>query len=94
MNIEKLPTSVLLLGLAAIVFIAVLMFILIDRLIKKGLAVGVGKNKFVLGAVNKEVDGKLELFKADIEKKEKDRLHDEEVRKKLLTRKQRQTKGG
>lgn len=71
-------------GWIVIAFIAVLMFILIDRLIKKGLAVGVGKNKFVLGAVNKEVDGKLELFKADIEKKEKDRLHDEEVRKKLF----------
>lgn len=84
MALEKLPTVVLILGLAAIVFIAILIFILIDRLIKRGVAVGLGNKKVVLGAVNKEVDGKLEVFKADMEKKEKDRLHDEEYRKQLF----------
>lgn len=84
MAIEKLPTSVLVIGIAAIVFIAVLIFLLLNRLIKKGIRLGVGDKRIIVGDIEKNVDDKLELFKTDIEKKEKNRLHDEECRKKLF----------
>ena len=84
MAIEKLPTSVLVLGIAAIVFIAVLIFLLLNKLLKKGIQLGAGDKKLIVGDIEKNVDDKLELFKTDIEKKEKDRLHDEEYRKKLF----------
>ena len=45
MAIEKLPTSVLVLGIAAIVFIAVLIFLLLKKLIKKGKQLGAGYKK-------------------------------------------------
>ena len=84
MALEKLPTSVLVIGIAAIVFIAVLIFLLLNRLIKKGIRLGVGDKSMIVGDIEKNVDDKLELFKTDIEKKEKNRLHDEECRKKLF----------
>ena len=73
MAIEKLPTSVLVIGIAAIVFIAVLIFLLLNRLIKKGIRLGVGDKRIIVGDIEKNVDDKLELFKTDIEKKEKNR---------------------
>lgn len=84
MAIEKLPTSVLVLGIAAIVFIAVLIFLLLNKLLKKGIQLGAGDKKLIVGDIEKNVDDKLELFKTDMEKKERDRLHDEEYRKKLF----------
>lgn len=80
MAVEKLPLE----GWIVIAFIAVLLFILLHKLIKKGIKFGLGDKNIIVGDLEKNVDGKLELFKADIEKKEKDRLHDEEVRKKLF----------
>lgn len=68
-------------GWIVIAFIAILTFIL---LMKKGIRFGIGDKKIIVGAVGKEVDGKLESFKNEIEKKESDRLKDEELRKKLF----------
>lgn len=73
-----------LVGWIVIAFIAVLIFILLHKVLKKGIQLGDGNKKIIVGDIEKNVDDKLELFKTDIEKKEKDRLHDEEFRKKLF----------
>lgn len=71
-------------GWIVIAFIAVLIFILLHKAIKKGVKLDVDDKSLIVGDIEKNVDGRLEVFKADIEKKEKDRLHDEEYRKKLF----------
>lgn len=71
-------------GWIVIAFIAVLIFILLHKAIKKGVKLDVDDKSLIVGDLEKNVDGRLEVFKADIEKKEKDRLHDEEYRKKLF----------
>ena len=62
MAIEKLPTSVLVLGIAAIVFIAVLIFLLLNKLLKKGIQLGAGDKKLIVGDIEKNDVDKLELF--------------------------------
>lgn len=71
-------------GWIVIAFIAVLIFILLHKAIKKGVKLDVDDKSLIVGDLEKNVDGRLEVFKADIEKKEKDRLYDEEYRKKLF----------
>ena len=76
--------SIPLAGWIVIAFIAVLIFILLHKAIKRGVKRDVEDKSIIVGDLEKNVDNRLEVFKADIEKKEKDRLHDEEYRKKLF----------
>lgn len=71
-------------GWLVIAFIAVLVFILVFFALRKGVRLGVGDKKIIVGDVEREVDNKLFSFKAEIEKREKSRQKDEELRKQLF----------
>lgn len=78
-NIDKIPVA----GWVVIAFIALLIFIV---LMIKGLRFGIGNKKLVIGAVDKQVDDRLDIFKGEIEKRDNERMQDEERRKTLFRR--------
>lgn len=77
-NLDKIPV----IGWIVIGFIAVLIFIVLIALIRKGAVLGWGDKKIALG----KVDKKLDSFKAEIDEQNKKRMEDEERRKALFRR--------
>ena len=71
-------------GWLVIAFIAVLVFILVFFALRKGVRLGVGNKKIIVGDVEKDVNSKLAAFKDEIEQREKSRQKDEELRKNLF----------
>ena len=80
MNLAQIPA----IGWAVIAFVALLVFIILLLALRKGVRLGVGDKKLIVGDVNKEVDNKLTAFKGEIEQREKNRVKDEELRKQLF----------
>lgn len=70
-------------GWLVIAFIAVLIFVLLIFLVRRGIKLGIGNKTLSVGQ-EKEVNEKLESLKREIAQKEKDRRHDEELRKELF----------
>lgn len=70
-------------GWAVIGFIAFLLFVFLILLIRRGVKFGFGDKTLSVGQ-EKEVNEKLEALKNEIAQKEKDRRHDEELRKELF----------
>ena len=77
-NLDKIPA----IGWGVIVLIAVLIFIALIVVIRKGAVLGWGDKKIALG----KVDKKLDSFKAEIDEQNKKRMEDEELRKALFRR--------
>ena len=75
-NLDKIPV----IGWGVIALIAVLIFIALIAVIRKGIAFGWGDKKIALG----KVDKKLDNFKAEIDEQNKKRMEDEELRKALF----------
>lgn len=73
-----------LIGWIVIAFVAVLIFVILLLALRKGVRLGIGDKKLIVGAVGKDIDEKLIAFKGEIEQREKSRLKDEELRKKLF----------
>lgn len=61
MNLENIP----LVGWLVIAFIAVLIFILVFFALRKGVRLGVGDKKIIVGDVEKDVNSKLAAFKGE-----------------------------
>ena len=80
MDLSNIPIA----GWLVIAFIAVLIFVLLLFALRKGVRLGVGDKKIIVGDVEKGVDSKLSAFKGEIEQREKDRQKDEELRKNLF----------
>lgn len=80
MNLAHIPT----IGWIVIAFVASLVFIILLLALRKGVRLGVGDKRLIVGDVNKEVDTKLTAFKGEIEQREKNRIKDEELRKQLF----------
>ena len=72
-------------GWLVIAFIAILIFVFLILLIRRGVKFGIGNKTLSVGQ-EKEVNEKLQALKNEIAQKEKDRLHDEELRKDLFRR--------
>lgn len=70
-------------GWTVIGFIAFLLFVFLILLIRRGIKFGFGDKTLSVGQ-KKEVNEKLESLKREIDQKEKDRRHDEELRKELF----------
>lgn len=70
-------------GWLVIAFIAVLIFVLLIFLVRRGIKLGIGNKTLSVGQ-EKEVNEKLQALKNEIAQKEKDRRHDEELRKLLF----------
>ena len=75
-NLDKIPD----IGWGVIALIAVLIFIVLIVLLRRGAVLGWGDKKIALGRVDK----KLDSFKAEFEEQNKKRLEDEEQRKALF----------
>lgn len=80
MNLAQIPA----IGWAVIAFVASLVFVILLLALRKGVRLGIGDKKLIVGDVNKEVDNKLTAFKGEIEQREKNRVKDEELRKQLF----------
>ena len=80
MTLENIPA----IGWIVIAFIASLVFIILLLALRKGVRLGLGDKKLIVGAVGKDVDNKLVAFKSEIEQREKNRVKDEELRKQLF----------
>lgn len=81
MDLGTIPT----IGWIVLAFVAVLIFIVLLIIVKRGVKLGLGNNSLSLGQTQ-EVDKKLDELKNEIKQKEIDRLHDEELRKSLFRR--------
>lgn len=79
MDFSNIPTV----GWIVLAFIAVLIFVVLIFLLRRGIKFGIGNNSLSIGQT-KEVNEKIEELKTEITQKEKDRLHDEELRKALF----------
>lgn len=79
MDLGTIPT----IGWLVIAFIAILIFIVLVYLLRKGLKLGIGDKSLSVGQT-KEVNEKLDELKSEISEKEQARLHDEELRKCLF----------
>lgn len=77
-NLDKIPP----IGWGVIALIAILIFIALIVVIRKGAVLGWGDKKIALG----KVDKKLDSFKAEIDEQNKKRMEDEELRKALFRR--------
>lgn len=80
MDLSNIPMA----GWIVIAFIAVLAFVLLLLVLRKGVRLGVGDKKIIVGDVERGVDSKLSAFKGEIEQREKNRQKDEELRKNLF----------
>lgn len=80
MDIVHIPV----IGWIVIAFVAVLIFVILLLALRKGVRLGIGDKKLIVGAVGKDIDEKLIAFKGEIEQREKSRLKDEELRKQLF----------
>lgn len=79
MDLGTIPT----IGWIVLAFVAVLIFIVLLIIVKRGVKLGLGNNSLSLGQT-KQVDKKIDELKIEIKQKEIDRLHDEEFRKMLF----------
>ena len=77
-NLDKIPV----IGWGVIALIAILIFIVLIVVVRKGATLGWGDKKIALG----KVDKKLDSFKAEIDEQNKKRMEDEELRKALFRR--------
>lgn len=80
MDLAHIPV----IGWIVIAFVAVLIFVILLLALRKGVRLGIGDKRLIVGAVGKDVDEKLIAFKGEIEQREKSRQKDEELRKQLF----------